>query len=161
PLHALLPFDGALPEIGHLPLLSFSGDLLSSAESGALSSEYSTTFRKEAGGCDEREARRRRKVFVGLTADLFCLDDGEYVEYEDEGLHQEDSEDNAGIKAGNMDESKDDSLEKGSGAEGDPASGKTRPSVDHVVPQDMKMSDKGLDAYGRTQATPKSSSDEV
>ncbi|KAK4986187.1 hypothetical protein LTR50_005479 [Elasticomyces elasticus] len=161
PLHALLPFDGALPEVGHLPLLSFSGDLLSSAESGALSSEYSTAFRKEAGGCDKWEARRRRKVFVGLTADLFCLDDGEYVEYEDEGLYQEDSEDNAGIKAGNMDESEDDSLEKGSAAEEDPASGKTRPSVDHVVPQDMKMSNEGLDTYGRTQGTPKSSSDEV
>ncbi|KAF2838830.1 hypothetical protein M501DRAFT_919965, partial [Patellaria atrata CBS 101060] len=70
PLHLLLPFDASLPDISHLPQLSFSGSYLTGPEAWELAQLNTKKFREGVGGCEEG---RRRKVFKGSAGDLFCF----------------------------------------------------------------------------------------
>lgn len=80
PLQLLLPFDGDLPALAHLPLLSHSGTLLGPGgadKSDALASAFRHEFRADVGGCDHRAAARPRVSHKGRTDDLFCFADVE------------------------------------------------------------------------------------
>jgi hypothetical protein len=71
----ILPFDGELPKILDMPLVSWDGEALEVADIGPLAIKYSKIFRREIGGCDEETPA---KVFKPMQAsDLFCLDDPE------------------------------------------------------------------------------------
>ncbi|KAJ4355356.1 hypothetical protein N0V95_003031 [Ascochyta clinopodiicola] len=83
PLHSLLPFDGDLPETEHLPQLLFNGVKLDPSSVGVVAAKYANQFREEVGGCKVPKGKRK-KVFVGSAADLFCFgDEGEEVWEED------------------------------------------------------------------------------
>jgi len=89
PLHSSIPFKGDLPELPHLPLLDFRGEPSSLTETDAVQQEYLAFFRENFGGCDKKEAQRKR-VQHGLgTDDLFCLPGLEEPEYEGEDEDEE------------------------------------------------------------------------
>lgn len=73
PLHELLPFEGDLPELPHLPYLYHDGDLITAATAIELQNEYVPHFRHHIGGCDGQQATRKRIVHELGTEDLFCL----------------------------------------------------------------------------------------
>lgn len=73
PLHEVLPFEGDLPELTHLPHLSYAGDLMSVSAAAEMMKEYVQVFRRHVGGCDARDALRHRMVWLPSTEDLFCL----------------------------------------------------------------------------------------
>lgn len=73
PLHQSLPFDGDLPELPHLPFLDPFGQLSRLGEMDKLRNAYLTGFREHIGGCDAKDAKRKRVVHPGNTDDLFCL----------------------------------------------------------------------------------------
>lgn len=69
----ILPFEGELPKIFGLPLITWDGHRIDAAEAGPLAVEYSKVFRREIGGCDEDSIEKTR---VGMSvSDLFCLND--------------------------------------------------------------------------------------
>jgi hypothetical protein len=72
-LLAILPFDGDLPKVSEIPLLSWDGQQISEAEIGELAVNYSKIFRHEIGGC-EISAREKPRVELAAS-DLFCLTD--------------------------------------------------------------------------------------
>ncbi|KAF9694599.1 hypothetical protein EKO04_007273 [Ascochyta lentis] len=83
PLHSLLPFDGDLVETEHLPQLLFNGVKLDPSSAAVVAAKYANQFREEVGGCKVPKGKRR-KVYVGSAADLFCFgDEGEDVWEED------------------------------------------------------------------------------
>jgi hypothetical protein len=78
-LLAILPFDGELPKVSEMPLLSWDGENISLTEIGELAVNYSKTFRHEIGGCEISAREKPRVEFA--AGDLFCLLD-EKVEKE-------------------------------------------------------------------------------
>lgn len=71
-LLTILPFDGDLPKVRDMPLLSWDGEAIDPMEIGQRAVKYSMLFRHEIGGCNILAAEKPR---VDLTAgDLFCLD---------------------------------------------------------------------------------------
>jgi len=88
PLHEVIPMDGHLPELAHLPYMAFYGNLITPSAAAGLKDHYAPIFRRTIGGCDAKEADRDRLV-RGLEADdLFCLP-GMVLEYEDEAAKKE------------------------------------------------------------------------
>ena len=83
PLHALLPFEGKLPDLPDLPILDFEGVATSLGSMQRESALYSKILRQTIGGCDASEAKRSRKVHAGQTDDLFCFE-GEARDYADD-----------------------------------------------------------------------------
>ena len=72
-LLSILPFNGDLPKLGEMPLLSWDGEGINVDEIGHHAVNFSRVFRHEIGGCDVSAAEKPR---ADLTAgDLFCLDD--------------------------------------------------------------------------------------
>ncbi|KAF2626762.1 hypothetical protein BU25DRAFT_411296 [Macroventuria anomochaeta] len=82
PLHKILPFDGDLPETEHMPQLLFNGAKMDPSSVAVVAAKYANTFREEVGGCTVPKGKRR-KVYVGSAADLFCFGDEE-GEWEDD-----------------------------------------------------------------------------
>jgi hypothetical protein len=72
-LHSTLPFQGDLPELPHLPLLDYRGDQSSLTQTDDIQREYIAHFREHVGGCDAKEAKRKRVPHGLGTDDLFCL----------------------------------------------------------------------------------------
>ncbi|KAK4544337.1 hypothetical protein LTR36_004228 [Oleoguttula mirabilis] len=73
PLHEMLPFDGDLPELPHLPVFYHNGDVLTAPAATMLMNEYLPVFRQQVGRCDRPQASRKRVVHELATDDLFCL----------------------------------------------------------------------------------------
>lgn len=82
-LHATLPFKGDLPELPHLPLLDYRAEQSSFLGTDGVQQEYVTYFREHIGGCDAKEAKRKRVPQQAGTQDLFCLP-GLEIDYVDE-----------------------------------------------------------------------------
>ena len=79
-LLSILPYNGDLPKLGEMPLLTWDGKRVNVDEIRHHAVNYSRVFRHEIGGCDISAAEKLR---IDLTAgDLFCLKD-EKVEVED------------------------------------------------------------------------------
>jgi hypothetical protein len=87
-LHAILPFKGDLPELPHLPLLDYRGEQSSLLDTDGVQQDYIAHFREHVGGCDAKEAKRKRLPKGLGTEDLFCLP-GLEPEYEDEDEDEE------------------------------------------------------------------------
>ncbi|KAF2129402.1 hypothetical protein P153DRAFT_423003 [Dothidotthia symphoricarpi CBS 119687] len=82
PLHQLLPFNGDLPEVAHLPRLLHDGTRVSASKMGRVAVTYADEFRVEVGGCAVYKDKKR-KVVSGEAGDLFCYgdeDEGDWVE---------------------------------------------------------------------------------
>ncbi|KAF1817136.1 hypothetical protein P152DRAFT_9300 [Eremomyces bilateralis CBS 781.70] len=79
PLHVLLPWDGDLPELIDLPLLSHAGEETKMSATIDAATAFADTFRVDVGGCDaDAAATKRTSGRRGSTADdLFCLDERE------------------------------------------------------------------------------------
>ena len=77
-LLSILPFDGDLPKVSEMPLLSWDGEKVSPEGIGNMAVSYSKTFRYEIGGCDV-SAREKPRVELA-TSDLFCLLDAKAKE---------------------------------------------------------------------------------
>ncbi|GAM85062.1 hypothetical protein ANO11243_030650 [Dothideomycetidae sp. 11243] len=83
PLHKLLPFDGDLPELEDLPVLSLDGSPLDDlGDAIKQATKYSTLFRRTLGGCTSAQAQKLAKRFPGKTGDLFCMTGKEAEEYD-------------------------------------------------------------------------------
>ena len=77
-LLSTLPFNGDLPKLEDMPLLSWDGERSNFDEIRKYALNYSLVFRHEIGGCDVSTAQ---KPIVDLAArDLFCLKDGKLEE---------------------------------------------------------------------------------
>lgn len=68
----ILPFDGILPNVFNMPLVTWDGEEIEAADIRPLAAEYSAIFRREIGGCDE-ELKLEPFTAMGVS-DLFCLD---------------------------------------------------------------------------------------
>lgn len=82
PLHLVLPFDGDLPEVLHLPRLLFDGTKVDPSQVDRVADEYAAKFQQEVGGCGEHKGKKRR-VYRGEAGDLFCHGDEEEREWVD------------------------------------------------------------------------------
>ncbi|KAI9847769.1 MAG: hypothetical protein M1838_000768 [Thelocarpon superellum] len=84
-LISLLPFDGDLPEIEFMPILSYDGEQVTSVSRIVDAAEaYARVFATDVGGCESTSrASARDSRFLMKTDDLFCLD-REDVEGEEE-----------------------------------------------------------------------------
>jgi hypothetical protein len=89
PLHSSMPFKGDLPELPHMPLLNHRGEPSSFTETDEAQEAYLAFFRENFGGCDKKEAQRKRIPHGLGTDDLFCLPGLEEPEYEDENEDEE------------------------------------------------------------------------
>ena len=87
-LHSTLPFKGDLPELPHLPLLDYRGEQSSFTETDDIQREYVAHFREHVGGCDAKEAKRKRLPHGLGTDDLFCLP-GLEPDYDEEDEDEE------------------------------------------------------------------------
>ncbi|KAH7061915.1 hypothetical protein BKA63DRAFT_527073 [Paraphoma chrysanthemicola] len=83
PLHLALPFDGDLPEVPHLPQLSYDGQIVHITNVSKIAQEYANKFREEVGGCTIPSGKHR-KVIPGETRDLFCFGDEDENDWEDD-----------------------------------------------------------------------------
>ncbi|KAL5414098.1 hypothetical protein PMIN06_003957 [Paraphaeosphaeria minitans] len=83
PLHLILPFEGDLPEIAHLPYLLHRGDLIPHSNISSIAETYAAEYRKTIGGCTI-PAGKHRKVAVGSACDLFCFGDEEDDDWEND-----------------------------------------------------------------------------
>ncbi|KAF2152564.1 hypothetical protein K461DRAFT_278805, partial [Myriangium duriaei CBS 260.36] len=82
PLHELLPFNGELPDLEDLPLLSLEGETLEHLEDAISQAEkYVTAFRSNLGGCSKSQAQEPTKRLAGRTGDLFCFSGKESKDY--------------------------------------------------------------------------------
>lgn len=86
PLHEILPFSGDLPEIPHMPFVTHGGEYLHIEDRHGLRDRYISRFRHTIGGCQAKEAERKRWAREGRTDDLFCLLglEVEYVDVDEE-----------------------------------------------------------------------------
>lgn len=75
PLHSLLPFDGDLPELRHLPHLTTSGQIVEPNTLEGQSDPYKVELRTDVGGCSAAQATIERSVQSGKADDLFCFKD--------------------------------------------------------------------------------------
>lgn len=75
PLHESLPFLGDLPELPHLPLLKYTGQMTGFVRAEERrDEEFVPYFRHNIGGCESGDQTdRQRFVTAGKTDDLFCL----------------------------------------------------------------------------------------
>ncbi|OQO05679.1 hypothetical protein B0A48_09772 [Cryoendolithus antarcticus] len=82
PLHEELPFDGDLPELANLPLLSYTGDAINETHLVGQRIAFESYFREHIGGCEAEDAARPRIVRPEIATDLFCLPgvEAEYAE---------------------------------------------------------------------------------
>ena len=71
-LHQMLPFDGDLPEIPHLPMLLYNGQRIDPANVSTIAQAYAEQFRKEVGGCEPIKGKHRKRT-DGQAGDLFCF----------------------------------------------------------------------------------------
>jgi hypothetical protein len=83
PIHSILPFDGDLPEVEHLPKLLYNGHKMDPSSIAVVAAKYRRTFMEEVGGCTVPEGKRR-KVVKGSARDLFCFGDEREDEWEDD-----------------------------------------------------------------------------
>ncbi|KAI9878402.1 MAG: hypothetical protein M1830_000964 [Pleopsidium flavum] len=79
-LLSILPTDGDLPELTTIPLLSYAGDTITSADSTTLATFFAARFKSEIGGCTGSGVEKHRRPMS--AGDLFCLVGDE----EDEGV---------------------------------------------------------------------------
>lgn len=70
PLHSILNPDTA---IWNLPILAYDGRLITEQDKMNASMEYREFFRKSFGGCDDKDAKKRRVVDDTGASDLFCF----------------------------------------------------------------------------------------
>ena len=85
PIHKILPFDGDLPETEHMPQLLHNGVKMDPSSVAVVAAKYANQFREEIGGCKVPKGKRR-KVFVGSAADLFCFGDEGEDDWEDDWM---------------------------------------------------------------------------
>lgn len=77
PLHLLMPFEGDLPDIPHLPYLLHRGNMIAHVNVSDIADTYATKYREIIGGCTVPEGKHRKMV-EGSARDLFCFgDEGE------------------------------------------------------------------------------------
>lgn len=76
-LLTLLPNAGDLPELSSIPLLSYSGDILTASASYKRADSFAETFSREIGGCKRTKRIEPWKRFS--VDDLFCYDDEDEV----------------------------------------------------------------------------------
>ena len=140
PLHEMLPFNGDLPEIPHMPFITHTGSYLHIDDRHGLRDKYITYFRRTIGGCKGAEAERKRWAWEGRTDDLFCLP-GLEVEYVEEEDDEEDVD--GSVKAGDMDDEEAakiaEAIVLGTGGRGD-ADG---PSLEKIQPESEQDRDEG------------------
>jgi hypothetical protein len=103
PLHLALPFDGDLPELPHLPVLLYNGEIIHTSNVSKIALEYANQFRREVGGCEIRKGKHR-KVIQGEAGDLFCWGDEGDEEWEvdvknEEGIWKADVKDDGVMTA--------------------------------------------------------------
>lgn len=73
PLQEVLPFSGDLPELPHLPLLYYTGDIIDRDSAKDYKEHYVSYSRQHVGGCDAKDAARTSTPHDLSTDDLFCL----------------------------------------------------------------------------------------
>ncbi|KAF1972178.1 hypothetical protein BU23DRAFT_555416 [Bimuria novae-zelandiae CBS 107.79] len=83
PLHLILPFDGDLPEIPHLPYLLHRGDIIPHFNISGVASTYAGKYREIIGGCTIPDGKHR-KVIERSARDLFCFGDETDEDWEDD-----------------------------------------------------------------------------
>jgi len=83
PLHLLLPFNGDLPEIPHLPYLLHKGEAIPHSNVSITASIYADKYREVIGGCKTFEGKHRI-VVPGTARDLFCFGDEDASDWEDD-----------------------------------------------------------------------------
>ena len=81
PLHQMLPLDGDLPEMIHLPILTYRGMLTTAVGYAEVAKEDASSFRQSIGGCKPEDAGRKRVMLDLKTDDLFCPP-GVEIEYD-------------------------------------------------------------------------------
>jgi len=74
-LLSLLPADGDLPELTTVPLLSYAGDHITSADSTTLATFFAARFKSEIGGCTGGDVEKHMRPMS--AGDLFCFGDEE------------------------------------------------------------------------------------
>ena len=72
-LLTILPFEGDLPKMTEMPLLSWDGERINVSDIGKHAVAYSKVFRGEIGGCKHDAEEKTR--YEGAASDLFCLND--------------------------------------------------------------------------------------
>ncbi|KAH7130365.1 hypothetical protein B0J11DRAFT_523031 [Dendryphion nanum] len=80
-LHTTLPFEGDLPEIPHLPVLLYTGEITTPVKSSVMAAQYADAFRESVGGCTVVREGKHRRVVVGSADDLFCFGDEDEEEW--------------------------------------------------------------------------------
>ncbi|KAK0936257.1 hypothetical protein LTR29_012177 [Friedmanniomyces endolithicus] len=74
PLQDMLPFRGDLPELPHLPFLTYAGDVVNTTIQEDLVQSYASEFRRSIGGCQGVDATRKRIISDPTrTDDHFCF----------------------------------------------------------------------------------------
>jgi len=74
PLQDMLPFSGDLPELTHLPFLAYNGQIVNASMQETLVEKYAALFRRRIGGCQGKDATRKRAITdARRTDDLFCF----------------------------------------------------------------------------------------
>ncbi|KAK0311548.1 hypothetical protein LTR01_003544 [Friedmanniomyces endolithicus] len=74
PLQDMLPLEGDLPELPHLPFLTYAGDVVNTTIQEDLVQSYASEFRRSIGGCQGVDATRKRVISDPTrTDDLFCF----------------------------------------------------------------------------------------
>ncbi|KAK3709469.1 hypothetical protein LTR37_010842 [Vermiconidia calcicola] len=94
-LQDVLPFDGELPELPHLPHLWPTGEFFTRNTMVNFQNRYLSYFRRKVGGCDDKNADRKRVIRYMTTDDLFCLPgiEPEFEEERDEDEDEDEKED--------------------------------------------------------------------
>jgi hypothetical protein len=95
PLHLALPFDGDLPELPHLPYMSYNGEMMHTWNISNIALEHANQFRTEIGGCTIPKGKHK-KIVLGEATDLFCWadeDEGEWVDDVEEGIRKVETQD--------------------------------------------------------------------
>lgn len=83
PLHLILPFEGDLPEIPHLPYLLHRGNMVPHINISSIADTYADKYREVIGGCKIPEGKHR-KVVEGSARDLFCFGDEDEEDWEND-----------------------------------------------------------------------------
>jgi hypothetical protein len=72
-LLTILNDGGRLPLLADMPTMRFDGEIVEGAEMERGAAEFKKVFRREIGGCDEKDAVV--EMIEGEVVDLFCLND--------------------------------------------------------------------------------------
>ncbi|OCL08599.1 hypothetical protein AOQ84DRAFT_354410 [Glonium stellatum] len=84
PLHAVLPFDGDLAEIPHLPYLLYTGEYIHPENVTTVANSFMARFQQDVGNCKPTPEGKKRKVKVGSADDLFCFSEVLDDDFEDD-----------------------------------------------------------------------------